>query len=104
MNVTKNAKPILIALLGIILLAPASLARDRGHDKLRQAVERGEIKPLADILELVRAKLPGEIAAVEAERKKGRWVYEFRTIDAKGRLREVYVDAQSAEIVKIEEK
>ena len=31
MNVTKNAKPILIALLGIILLAPASLARDRGE-------------------------------------------------------------------------
>ncbi len=96
--------PVLIALLGVVWLAASAIASDRDHDKLRNAVERGEIKPLATILEIVRDKLPGEIAAVEAERKKGRWIYEFRTIDANGGLFEVYVDAQSAEIVKVKRK
>ena len=100
--------PRLIALL-TILLAVASLATPMradpaDHDAVRQAVERGEIRSLADILGLVRGKLPGEIAGVEIERKNGRWLYEFRTVDAKGRLFEVYVDAGNGQIERIKEK
>ena len=68
------------------------------------SVERGEIRPLADILAAIRDKLPGEVAGVEVERKDGRWVYEFRVVDGKGRLFEVYVDAHNAKIERIQEK
>lgn len=92
----------------LLVMALASLNAGRAdpgdHDAVRLAVARGEIRPLADILAAVREKLPGSIAGVEVERKSGRWLYEFRVVDGKGRLFEVYVDAQTAEIGRIKEK
>ncbi|MBB5045339.1 putative membrane protein YkoI [Rhodopseudomonas rhenobacensis] len=78
--------------------------RDRDHDAARGAVERGEIKPLAELLQIVKDKLPGEITGVEIERKHGLWLYEFRVIDKAGRLFEVYVDAQNGEVRRTKEK
>lgn len=78
--------------------------RDREHDAVRLAVEKGEIRPLADIVAGVRGKLPGEIVGVEVERKDGRWMYEFRVVDSKGRLFEAYVDGKSGEIERVKEK
>ena len=91
------------------------LARDMSHDsdrdhdrrrrdQVRHAVEAGEIKSLADILQAVRGRLPGDVAGVEVKRDDGRWRYEFRVVDDKGRLYEVIVDARSGEIEKIKEK
>ena len=75
-----------------------SHAHGRDHDAVRRAVKAGEIRSLTDILNAIRDKLPGEIVGVEIERKNGRWVYEFRVVDGKGRLFEVHVDARSGEI------
>nr|WP_245333384.1 PepSY domain-containing protein [Bradyrhizobium guangdongense] len=95
-------------MLAGVLLAPVPAAagdHDRGApDAVRRAVEAGEIKSLADILASVRGKLPGEVAGVEIERERGRWIYEFRVVDDKGRLYEAYVDARSGEIERIKEK
>ena len=74
------------------------------RDEVRRAVEAGEIHSLADILKAVREKLPGEVARVKVENKSGHWVYEFRVVDSQGRLFEVYVNAQSAEIERVKEK
>jgi uncharacterized membrane protein YkoI len=101
--------PAYAALFGLVVAA-ALLPGDRGyadshdHDAARLAVERGEIKPLAELLALVRDKLPGEIAGVEIERKQQRWMYEFHVIDKSGRLFEVYVDALTGDIRKTREK
>jgi len=84
-------------------LTPAG-ARDRDHDAVRRAVERGDIRPLAEILAAVRGQLPGEVVGVEIEQKNGRWLYEFRVVDRSGRLFEVYVDARTAKIERIKEK
>jgi uncharacterized membrane protein YkoI len=77
---------------------------DHDHDAARRAVQRGEIRPLAELLTIVRDKLPGEITGVELERDRGRWLYEFRVIDKAGRLFEVYVDAENGDIKKTKEK
>lgn len=82
--------------------APPLWAGDRDHDRARAAVARGEALPLADILNRVRPSLGGEVIEVSLEREKGRWVYEFKVIEAGGRLAEVYVDAATAEIIKRE--
>ena len=47
-----------------------------------------------------RARLP----ASKSSTKHGRWLYEFRVVDSKGRLFEVYVDARSGEIDEVKEK
>jgi uncharacterized membrane protein YkoI len=94
-----------IALAAAFLAVPAVVpAGARDHDEARRAVEAGEIRPLAEVLNLVRAKLPGEIVRVKLERENGLWVYEFRGVDSKGRLFEVYVDGRTGEIKRIKEK
>ncbi len=103
-------RPFRSALWAVVLAVAAgaigapSPACARDHDEARQAVERGEIRPLVEILAAVRGKLPGEIVRVELERKNGRWLYEFRIVDHQGRVFEVLVDARTAEIVRTQEK
>jgi len=103
--------PLALAMLLAAALLVGGLPRagagdhdDKRHDAVRRAVEAGEIRPLADIIAGVRDKLPGEIAGVEIERKNDRWLYEFRVIDARGRLFEVYIDARDGTIERIKEK
>lgn len=99
---------ILLAVTVMLAVAPrpgGASERDEGRrDQVRRAVEAGEIRSLAEILNAVRGKLPGEVAGVEIERKNGRWLYEFRVVGSEGRLFEVYIDASSGEIERIKEK
>ena len=99
----------LSALIALMTLACPVLADDdergerheRNHhrpDQLREAVERGDIKPLSDVLRIVQPKLPGEIVGAEAEYKTGRWIYEFRVLNLQSHLFEAHVDAATATI------
>ena len=101
-----NSRRMAIGLLTAlaVLAAEARADEHRDHDVARQAVERGEIKSLAEIQQVVRDKLPGEIAGVKIEREGGRLTYEFRIVGARGRLLKVHVDAATGEIGKIREK
>ncbi|MBV6488197.1 MAG: PepSY domain-containing protein [Pseudorhodoplanes sp.] len=94
------------ALAALVVLAGTFYAQadPQDHEAARLAVKRGEIQSLADILNLVAGKLPGEVTAVKIERKAERWLYEFRVVDGQGRLFEVYVDGRSGEIARIKEK
>ncbi|TGV29674.1 hypothetical protein EN785_37135, partial [Mesorhizobium sp. M8A.F.Ca.ET.142.01.1.1] len=47
---------------------------DGDHDQARDLYERGEIKGLANILDVVRTKAPGDVVAVDLIRKADRWV------------------------------
>jgi len=94
-----------------VVLATAVLAGVEGgptfardHDDARRAVEGGEIRPLADILNVVKGKLPGDVVGVKLEREAGTWMYELRVVDGKGRLFEIHVDAKSGEVERIKEK
>ncbi len=64
-------KFLIFWLVLVAAIAPFGPARadPQDHDAVRLAVERGEAQPLAEILAKVRAKLPGEVAGVEIERK-----------------------------------
>lgn len=94
----------LLALVAALLLTGPAFAEPHEQDAVRQAVESGAIRPLADILAAVRGQLPGEVVAIEIEHKRGVWLYEFRVLDGSGRLFEVYVDAGSGKIERVKEK
>jgi len=105
--VMRHAAFVLAALLAAAAPSFSGAARADGkadQDAVRRAVERGELRPLAEILASLRGRLPGEVLGVEAERRKGQWVYEFRVVDGNGRLYEVYVDGKSGAIDRIKEK
>lgn len=76
---------------------------DRSYDRARRAVERGEALPIAQLLEYLQASVPGEVVGIGFEREHDRWVYEFRVLDAYGRLLEVYVDARTGAILSMED-
>lgn len=76
---------------------------DHTYDRARRALDRGEVLPIAKLLERLKTEVPGEVIGVEFEHEHGRWVYEFKVIDSKGRLLEVYVDAQTGEVLSMEE-
>ena len=77
-------------------------AEDRGeedHERARRALIAGEVRPLAEILTIVRPKLDGDIVEVELQREDGRYVYEFKVLTRTGRLREFLIDPKSGEIL-----
>jgi uncharacterized membrane protein YkoI len=90
-----------VAAVAFVVMTPA-LARD--HDDARRAVERGEMRPLSEVLATARNRLPGDVVRVDIEQQNGRWYYEFRTVDAQGRLFEVLVDGRTGEIKRVKEK
>lgn len=104
MRLCAGAAMLALAAALTTLAPPPLRADEHGRDEVRHAVDRGEIRSLADVLAAIRGKLPGEIAGVEIERENGRWLYEFRVIDDQGRLFEVYVDARTAIIERTKEK
>lgn len=79
------------------------MADDDSHDRALEASERGEILPIAEIYERARARYPGRVLEAELDREQGRWVYELKVLDPAGRLREVYLDAQSGAVLGHEE-
>jgi len=93
-----------LILASALLVAGGASALARDHDDARRAVEAGEIRPLAEILNTVKGKLPGEVVGVRLEREAGVWLYEFRVVDEKGRLFEIHVDARSGEVERTKEK
>ena len=87
--------PVLIALS--LLAAPATA--DEDADRAHRALQRGEVRPLAEILTTLERRLEGEIVGVEFESEDGRHVYEFEVVTPGGRLLEIYVDAATGRIL-----
>jgi uncharacterized membrane protein YkoI len=79
---------------------PATADSHRDHDRAREALERGEALPLAEILARVRPELDGEVVGISFEREGGRWIYKFKLVGRAGRLAEIQVDAATARVLK----
>lgn len=73
----------------------------RSHQRsIRKAVQQKKILPLGRIKRYIEKKTNSEIIHIELERKHGQWVYEFKIVDRRGRLREIYVDATNGKVLK----
>ena len=101
-----------LILAGAFAALPSSVcaedSRERfsGHDqdRAKRARERGEVRPLEEIMPILRREAPGEVARIELERERGAWIYEFKVIDPAGRLREIKIDAATGRVVAAEDE
>lgn len=75
---------------------------DVHQDQVLEALQRGEIRPLAEVLAAAEKVMPGQVVGVKVKRKEGRLVYELKILSGRGRLREVYVDATNLDVIKVE--
>lgn len=95
----------------IVLALAGSLAHADGRhdgdedetlDAVHRAVEDGTVKPLSDLKAIVSARFPGDIVRIEPHRRHGAFTYEFKVLQADGRLVEIHMDAATGQILKTE--
>lgn len=98
-----------IAPLLALLLAGPALAQDAApgqslpdHDLAEQAVTRGAILPLAEVLTIVASLHPGDVIEVELEEEDGVMVYELEIVTPEGRLLEIEVEAATGRVLDVE--
>ncbi|WP_343713190.1 PepSY domain-containing protein [Inquilinus sp.] len=89
-----------LVLVFVLTLPRGGVADD--HDRARAARERGEIRPLEEIMPAVRQQFPGDVVRIELEREDDRWIYEIKLISPDGRLTELHVDARSGDVLEVE--
>ena len=101
MTYTLSAFSLLI--VAALLTSPGVRADAHDHDRARAALERGEVRPVSEVLATVTAEVPGDVVEVELEREQGRWVYELRVVAPDGRVLEVLVDGATASLIEGED-
>lgn len=78
-----------------------ALASDKGdHERALQAVQSGQVLPLARVLALVETVHPGQVLEVELENHQRQWHYEIKLLQPDGRLLKLQVDARTGEVLK----
>ena len=97
-----------LLLCSLLLLAPARASdvvrgddatlSGRDHERVRAAVARGEMVPLAPILADAQRRHPGKILEVELEGDE----YEVEILATDGVIWELEYDARSGELLEIE--
>jgi len=93
-------------LRGLLLISfcavPVGAATFEDAESAREALGRGDILPLAQILAAVEAQFDSRMIELEFEREDGRYYYEFELIGRDGAIREVTVDAATGQVVEVE--
>ncbi|MEQ9491006.1 MAG: PepSY domain-containing protein [Alphaproteobacteria bacterium] len=75
--------------------------RDDDHDRVRRAVERGEILPLTDILKRLSKEYPGQLIEAELEDEDGEMIYELVILSEDGRVYKLYYNARNGDLLKV---
>ena len=88
-----------LALIAMLVLAPVSVRASGDHDRAEQALHSGQVLPLSQVQESVLRQHPGQVLKVELEREHGRWLYEFKILQADGGIVKLEVDAQTAQVL-----
>ena len=70
------------------------------REEMRMAREQGHIKPLRWVIRQVLAQYPGRVLDAELYYHDARYIYVIRLLED-GYVSKIYVDAYSAEIVKV---
>lgn len=103
-SIARRRLPLLI-LAALLAAVPAhhALADKNDHIEARELLRRGEIVPLARILEVVQQRVPGDVIEVELEREDGRWEYKVKVLTPTGLVRKLYLDARNGAVLKIKD-
>jgi uncharacterized membrane protein YkoI len=91
-----------LALLSALVLPVPQSKADDELDRLRDAVNRGEVMPLSALQDEVRRAFPGEIIRVKLDEDDGRFIYEFKVLKTNGRLVEIEMDARDGRVLDVD--
>ncbi|RAJ98443.1 PepSY domain-containing protein [Aliidiomarina maris] len=94
---------ILSAVCALYLIPSSPVALASGANPY-QLVQRGEIKPLEDILQRLRESYRGEIIDIDLEYDDGIYIYEIEMIGPQGQKAEFEFDAATGELISVKGK
>lgn len=72
---------------------------DHDHDDARDAVERGEVMPLHEALEIVREANRGRVIDMQLTRAANGYVYAFKLKASSGRVTTLRMDARTGRVI-----
>ena len=101
LNSMKPAFILFTTFLALLITSSISLA-DSDYLEARKLYESGKILSLEEIIEKVKTHHPGRILEAELENKSGQLIYELEILGKDGIVKEIYVNAETAEIIKTE--
>ena len=90
----------LLAVCALAWHSSAAASNNGDHERALQAVQSGQVLPLAKVLALVEREHPGQVLEVELESEGRGWLYEIKLLQPDGRLTRLKVDARTGEIRK----
>jgi uncharacterized membrane protein YkoI len=99
---------LLLSLLALAAVTPTVTAKDKDkarseQDAIRDALQRGDVLPLAKVLAIAGQQVPGDVVEVELEHEKSVLIYEIKILTANGRVREIKIDARTGTVLTIED-
>lgn len=74
-------------------------AAGSSHQRARDAVRSGQIRPLHDVLTMVKRRFPGRVLDADLQDRGGNPVYRVKMLTADGDVLSVLVDARSNRIL-----
>lgn len=98
---------VLIAAASMLVRADVVAADDddkhckRDQDCALEALGKGEIRPLSEVLAAVQRLSPGQVVGIELERDDGIWIYKVKILAPDGRRRKAEVDAKTLAVLKL---
>lgn len=102
MKITAILIAAFTAFFGTSVLADGDDEEKYGLEALLEARRAGDVLPLIVILARIHPITGDNVVDIEFEQDDGRYKYGIYYLDDKGRRREVYVDAQSGDVLEDE--
>ena len=91
----------IITLLATLLTTGMAWAGD--HERARSLLEQGKILSLSEIMNQTRSQFPGKVLEVELEEEDGLIVYKIEFLDVNDVVMEMLINAQTGELISVEE-
>ncbi len=81
--------------------APGAALAD--HDRARDAVTAGEVRPLGAIMTQIGRRYPGRLLDARLGRrgKNGPWIYKIKILNSQGAVVALTVDGKSGRVLKV---
>ncbi len=84
-----------------MVVAPPEAAFADGHRRARDAVGRGDIRPLDQVLAGVRSAYPGRVMDVDLRQQGNSWIYHIKLLTSDDAMMNISVDATTGSILSV---
>ena len=81
-----------------MIVVPPEIVYADSHRRARDAVGRGEIRPLEQVLAGVRSAYPGRVMDVDLRQRGDSWTYRIKLLTPDDAMMTINVDARTGRI------